>query len=110
MHAGNGLQTADGIACKALFVCKDIIHAYPIDIVNGSGKAVCGYIIRCSGLKLQRRLLKGRLLKADMLYHLTATLVRRQLVEPVLLAVEDAHTGRTIDLMAEKARKSQSRS
>ena len=58
-----------------------------------------GNIIGCSCLKLERKTLENCLLEAHALNHLSPTLVRRQAVEPVFLAIQHADTGRAVHLV-----------
>ena len=57
------------------------------------------YIVGRAGFELQWRALEGGMFKAHVLDHLTAALVRWQLLQPSLFAIEHADAGRTIDFM-----------
>ena len=59
-----------------------------------------GNIVGRTGLKLQRRTLEGGMLKAHVLNHLTTPLIRRQLLQPSLFAIEHANACGTIDLVS----------
>ena len=85
---------------KVSLMALYLIHSYALQIVDGSGKTMCRHIVRSASLKFERQFLKHRLLEAHALYHLSATLIRRHAVEPVLLAVEHSHTSRTIHLVS----------
>ena len=99
-HAGYGAETVHGIAGEAVLVGADVVHAQPLDVVDGCGQTVGGDIVGGACLKLEGRALEGGMLKADVLYHLATALIGRQAVEPLFLAVEHADAGGTVHLVA----------
>ena len=57
-------------------------------IVESGGKTVGSHIVGGASLKLERQTLEDRALEAHALNHLSTTLIGRQTVEPLFLAVE----------------------
>ena len=89
----------EGVDGECALMGLDILHTQLHHIVDGRGQTMRCDIIRRTGLELQWRLLKRSLLKAHMLNHLSPTLIRRQTVEPVFLAIEYANARGAVHLM-----------
>ena len=92
-------EAPHGVLRQLLLVPLDAVKAESRDVVDGLCEAVGGYVVRRSRLKLERKVLKHSPFEAYALYHLSPTLVRRQAVEPVFLAVKHADTRRTVHLV-----------
>ena len=78
----------------------DGIEANAVDVVDGGGQSVGGHIVGRAGLELEGQALEGGTLPRHLVDHLAATLIGRQTVEPLLLAIEHTDTRRTVHLMA----------
>ena len=99
MDVVDGLQLLHAVTGQLLFVALDGIKAYRIEVVDGSSQAMRCHIVGSARLELERQALEGGLLPRDFVYHLATTLIRRQLLQPLLLAVEHANACRTVHLM-----------
>ena len=77
----------------------DIVESYRSDIVDSCGEAVCSNIVWSTRLKLKRQALKGRLFPRHFVYHFSSTLIRRKLLQPLLLAIKHADACGSIHLM-----------
>ena len=80
-------------------MCLNVIETYGSDIVDGCSKTVGSHIVGSSCLKLERQALKGRLLPRHLVNHLSTTLIRRQLLQPFLLAIKHADACGSIHFM-----------
>ena len=98
-HALDGAQPFRGIARQFLLVGINLVHAQGGHIVERPCQGVRADVVGRTCLELVGQLVERRPLKADMLYHLPSSLVGRQPVEPLLLAVEHAHARRAVDLV-----------
>ena len=78
----------------------DGLKADGIDIFDSFGKSVGGYIVRSSSLEFKGQALEGGLLPRYLINHLTTTLIGRQLLQPLLLAIQHANASRSVHLMS----------
>ena len=101
-HALDRLQFLSSVGQQLLLVGGDPVHAYSIDITKRLRQCRTADKIGRTGLKLIRKLIEDRLLERHGSDHLTSALIRWQLLEPFLLTVKHADSGRTIDLMPGK--------
>ena len=88
------------VAEQQLFVGVYLLKADSRDVVDSRSEAVGGDIIGRARLEFERQLVPRCLLPADGANHLTATLIRRQTVEPLLASVEHADARRPIHLVS----------
>ena len=98
-HAGHLPQALHGVGGEVVFVGGNAVHAQGGDVVQGTRQGGCADVVGRSGFEFEGQFVEGRALEADVLYHLPAALVGRKPVQPVLFAVENAHSGRPVDLM-----------
>ena len=99
-HAGDFAEAAQGVLRQFVFVGGDGIHAEGGDVVQRLGQAGGADIVRRARLELEGQFVEGGPLEGDVLYHLAAALIRGKFVQPILLTVEHAHAGGTVDLVA----------
>ena len=100
VHVGDGHQLFHTVACQFLLVLLDRVETDGVDIIDGLGQSVGGYIVGRTSLKLKRQALESGFLPRHLVDHLTPTLIWRQLLQPLLLAIEHANACRSIHLMA----------
>ena len=98
-HALYLAELLHAVGGELLFVSLDTVKSDSLHILDGGGQSVGRHIVGGAGLKLERQALEGCLLETHALNHLASTLIRRQPVEPFLLAVEHADACRTVHLM-----------
>ena len=77
-----------------------LVHAYGREIVERLGKTSGGNIVGRSCLELVREVVEGGLLEGYGLYHVATAHVRGHLIQPLLLAVEDADTCGAVRLVS----------
>ena len=88
-----------GVLRQLIFVPLDVVHAQGRNIVDGLRQPVGGHIVGRSCLELERKMLEHSALEAHALNHLSPTLIRRQAVEPVFLAIKHADSRRAVHLV-----------
>ena len=107
--ARSGTEQADAVDCaqsldsgreQFMLVGSDIIQAKSLHIVDGSAKGSNINKVGSACLELEGQVGKGGALKRYMAYHLSPTLIRRHLLQPIPLAIEDANASGTIHLVA----------
>ncbi len=99
MYTGNARERFFSISSEVLLVRQDPLPSAIQDILYGNAPGIGTDIIGCTCLKAVRERVIGSAGPADMFDHLSATLIRRQLLKPVLLAIEQPYAGRTVHLM-----------
>ena len=100
VHVIDGAELRQGVVGETLLVLLDVLHAEGGHIIEGFGQAMGSDVVGGAGLKLEGWALKGGALKAHVLYHLATTLIGRQPIEPLLLAIEYTYACGGIDLVA----------
>ena len=75
------------------------IEADGIDIFDGLGQSVSSHIVGRACLELKGQTLEGGLLPRHLVDHLAPTLIRRQFLQPLLLAIEHTDARRSVHLM-----------
>ena len=75
------------------------VEAKGVEVVDSSSQSVSSHEIRGTSLELKRQSLEGRFLPRYLIDHLSPTLIRRQLLEPFLLAIEHTNTRWSVHLM-----------
>ena len=98
-HTVDRIQLIGRVTKQLVFIGRNIVHSQTTNIAQGFRQSRTSYIIRRSGLKLERQFVESRLFKRHGSNHLPSSLVRRQLVQPFFLAIQDTDTGRTVNLM-----------
>ena len=99
-HAGDAGQLLHAVACEVVLMGGDAVDTDALDIVDGHSQSAGGDIVGCAGLELQRRALEGGVRETHRVDHLAAALIGWHLVEPPLLAVEDADARGAVHLVA----------
>ena len=97
---GDLKDTLGGIAQEAILLGGDVLDAHLVHKRDGFAKSDDVAHRRGARLELERKLVVGGLFKGDVFYHLSPTLIGRQLVEDLLAAIDDADTHGTIHLVA----------
>ena len=99
MHIGDGQKLFHAVAGEFLLVLLNGIEADIIDIVDGCSKTVGSHVVGCACFELKGQALKGSLFPCHLVNHLATTLIGRQLLKPLLLAIEHANARWAVHLM-----------
>ena len=99
VHAFYLTHAPESIGGEVALVGHDGIEADGTDIIECLCKSCGCHVVRRAGLELVGQVVESGAPEADRLYHLAATHVWRDAVEPALLAVEHADARGTVYLM-----------
>ena len=76
-HTRDCFQSLCGIFRQFMLISGNLIHANGRNIIESFRQSRSTDIVRSTGFELKRQFIEGSTFKRYMLYHLTATLIRR---------------------------------
>ncbi len=98
-HTVDRIQLIGRVTKQLVFISRNIAHSQTTNIAQGFRQSRTAYIIRRSSLELERQFVESRLFKRHGSNHLPSSLVRRQLVQPFFLAIQDTDNGMNVNLI-----------
>ncbi len=84
---------------QVVFMLCYCVYARILQPVDGGMQGGDSHKVGCAGLELERKIGERSPVKAHVAYHLAPALVWRHHFEPLALAVEHPHTGRSVHLV-----------
>ena len=84
---------------QLVLMCGNVVKSQFVDVVDGLCQRGDAYIVGRACLEFERQFGKRGLVERHMTYHLASTLIGRQLLEPLALAIEHSHTRWPIHLV-----------